>query len=63
MIFLREIKGVTTFDESLITAVREFFNIELLLLLVERFQLRLFGLSKMPQKRLPKQTLNMNGGV
>ena len=57
--FLRKIKGVTTFDKLCNIAIRESFNIESLLLRIERSQLRWFGhASKMPQERLPKQTLN-----
>ena len=58
MTFLRKIKGVTMFDKHHNTAIRESLDIELLLLRIERSQLRWFGhVSRMPQGRLPKQTL------
>ena len=69
--FLRKIEGVTMFDKSQCydrsvtmfdkhrnTAIQESLNIESLLLRIERSQLRWFcHVSRMPQKRLPKQTL------
>ena len=58
MTFLRKIKGVTMFDKHGNTAIRESFDIESLLLRIERSQLRWFGhVSRMPQGRLSKQTL------
>ena len=58
MRFLRKIEGVTMFDKLRNTAFRKFLNIDLLLLRIERFQLKWFGhLSKIAQERLPKQTL------
>ena len=47
------------FDKLRNTAIREYLNIESLFLRIERSQLRWFGHdSKMPQERLPKQTLH-----
>ena len=64
MRFLRKIKGVTTFDKLRNTAIREFLDIESLLLRIERSQLRWFGhVSRMPDKRLPKQTLYVKMSV
>ena len=58
MRFLRKIKGVTMFDKHRNTAIREFLDIESLLLWIERSRLRWFvHVSRMPRKRLPKQTL------
>ena len=59
MRFLRKIKGITMLEKHRNTAIHESFDIESLLLRIERSQLRWFGhVSRMPQKRLPKQTLN-----
>ena len=56
--FLRKIKEVTMFDKLHNTAIRESFKIELVLLRIERSQLRWFDhVSIMPQERLPKQIL------
>ena len=53
-----KIKGVTMSDKLRNIAIRESHNIESLLLLVARSQLRWFGhVNKMPQERLPKQNL------
>ena len=52
-------KCVAIFDKHRQTAIRESLDIESLLLRIERSQLRWFGHeSRMPQERLPKQTLN-----
>ena len=59
MRFLRKIKGVTMFDKFGSSAIRESLNIESLFFRIERSQLRRFGhVSRMPQDRLPKQTLS-----
>ena len=51
--FLQRIEGVTICSE-----IRKFLNIKLLLLRIERSQLRWFGnVSRMPQERLPNQAL------
>ena len=56
--FLPKIIGVTTLDKLHSNAIRESLNIESILFRVERSQLRWFShLSRMPQERLPKQTL------
>ena len=58
MRFLQKIKVVTMFDKHRNTTIRESLDIESLLLRIKRSQLRWFGLvSRMPHKRLPKQTL------
>ena len=58
MRFLQKIKGITMFNKLCNTAIREYRNIELLLLRVERSLLRWFGhVSRMPQEQLPNQTL------
>ena len=62
--FLRKIKGITMFDKVFNTSIRESLNIESLLLRIERFQLRWFGVvSRVSQKRLSEQTLygDVNG--
>ena len=59
MRFSQKIKGVTMFDKLRNTAIRESLNIELLLLRIERSQLKWFGyVSRMPHERLPKQTFS-----
>ena len=56
--FLQKIKGVSIFDKHCNTAIREFLDIESLLLQIKRSQLQWFGqVSRMPHERLPKQTL------
>ena len=58
MRFLRKIEGVTMFDKHRNTAIRESLDIESLLFRIERSQFRWFcHVSRMPQERLPKQTL------
>ena len=58
MRFLRRIEGVTLFNKVRSSEIRKSLNIELLLLRIERSQLRWFGhVSRMPQERLPKQGL------
>ena len=58
MSFLRRIEGVTLYNKMRSSEIRKFLNIEPLLLRIERSQLRWFGhVSRMPQKRLPKQAL------
>ena len=60
MRFLRRIEGVTLFNKVRALRFENLFNIEPLLLEMERSQLRWFGhVSKMPQERLPdpKQAL------
>ena len=55
---LGKIKDVTMFDKLGNSAIRKSLNIELLLFQIERSQLRCFGhVNRMPQERLPKQTL------
>ena len=57
MRFLRRIEGVTLFNKVRSSEIRKSLNIKPLLFRIERFQLRLVGhVSKMPQKRLSKQT-------
>ena len=59
MRFLRRIEGVTLFNKVRSSEIRKSFNIEPLLLRIERSQLRMFGhVSRMPQERLPKQALH-----
>ena len=59
MRFLRKIKGITMFDKLRNSAIRESLDIESLLLRIKRSQLRWVGhVSRMPQKWLPKQTLD-----
>ena len=54
----RRIEGVTLFNKGCSSEIRKSLNIELLLLGIERSQLRWFGhVSRMPQKRLSKQAL------
>ena len=56
--FLRKIKVAIMFDKLRNTAIRESLKIESLLLRIERSPLRWFAhASRMPQERLPKQTL------
>ena len=56
--FSRKIKNVTMIDKHCNTAIRELLDIESLLLLIERLQLRWFGHgSRMPREQLLKQTL------
>jgi len=56
--FLQRIKGVTFFDKVHSSEIRKSLNTEPLLLRIERSQLRWFDhVSRMPQKRLPKQAL------
>ena len=58
MRFLRKIEGVALFNKMRSSEIRKSLNIELLLLRIERFQLKWFGhVSRMPQERLPKQAL------
>jgi len=59
MRFLHRIEGDTLFDKERSSEIRKSLNIEpLLLRIIERSQLRWFGhVSRMPQKRLPKQAL------
>ena len=58
MRFLRRIEGVTLFNKVRSSEIRKSLNIEPLLLRIERSQLRWFGhVSRMLQKRLPKQAL------
>ena len=58
MRFLRRIEGVTLFNKVRSSEIRKSLIIELLLLRIERSQLRWFGhVSRMRQERLPKQTL------
>ena len=58
MRFLRRIEGVTLLDKVSNTNVHKSLGVESLLLRIERSQLRWFGhVSRMPQERLPKQTL------
>ena len=59
MRFLRRIEGVTLFNKLRSSEIRKSLNIEPLLLRIERLQRRWFGhVSRMPQKRLPKQALH-----
>ena len=56
--FLRRIEGVTLFSKVHSSEIRKSLNIEPLLLRIERSQLSWFdNVSRMPQKRLPKQAL------
>ena len=56
MRFLERIEVVTLFNKVRSFKIQKSLNIELLLLLIERSQLRWFGhASRMPQKRIPKQ--------
>ena len=56
--FLRRIEGVTLFNKVRSSEIRKSFNIEPLLLQIEKSQLRWFGhVSRMPQERLSKQAL------
>ena len=49
---------VTMFDKHRNTAIQKYLNIESLLLCIETSQLRWFGhVGRMPQERLPQQTL------
>ena len=58
MRFLRRIEGVTLFNKVRSSEIRKSFNIEPLLLRIEKSQLRWFGhVSRIPQERLPKQAL------
>ena len=58
MSFSRRIDGVTLFNKVRSSEDTKSLNIEPLLLRIERSQLRWFGhVSRMPQKRLPKQAL------
>ena len=52
------IEEVTHFNKVSCSEIRKSLNIELLLLRIERSQLRWFGhVNRMPQERLPKQAL------
>ena len=58
MRFLRRIEGLTLINKVRSSEIRKTLNIEPLFLRIERSQLRWFGhVSRMPQERLPKQTL------
>ena len=58
MRFLRRIEGVTLFNKERSSEIQKSFNIEPLLLRIERSQVRWFGhVSRMSQERLPKQAL------
>ena len=58
MRFLQKIKGVTLFNKVCSSEIRKSLNIEPLHLQLERSQLRWFGhVSRMPQERLPRQSL------
>ena len=58
MRFLRKIEGVTLFNKVHSSEIRKSLNIELLLLRIERSQLRWIGhVSRMTQEKLPKQAL------
>ena len=58
MRFLRRVKGVTLLDKVRSSEIRKSLNVDPLLLRIERSQLRWFGhVSRMPQERLPKQSL------
>ena len=66
MRFFRKIEGVTRFNKVRSSEIRKSLNIEPLLLRIKRPQLRWLGnVSRMPQERLPKQTLlaKANGEV
>ena len=59
MRFLRKIEGVTLFNKVRSFKNQKSLNIELLLLRIERYQLRWLGhVSRMLQERLPKQALH-----
>ena len=59
MRFLRRIEEVALFNKVRSSEIRKSLNIEPLLLLNKRSQLRWFGhVSRMPQERLPKQALH-----
>ena len=56
MRFLRRIEGVTLFNKVRSSEIRKSLNIELLLLRIERSQLRWFGhVSRMPQENFPNK--------
>ena len=58
MRFLRKIEGATLFNKVRSSEIRKSLNIEPLFLRIEISQLIWFGhVSRMPQERLPKQTL------
>ena len=58
MMFLRRIEGVALFNKMLGSEIRNSLNIKPFLLRIEKFQLKWFGhVSRMSQKRLPKQAL------
>ena len=59
MRFLRRNQGVTLLDKVCNSEIHNSLSVELLLLRIERSQLRWFGhVSRMPQERLPKQALS-----
>ena len=56
--FLRRISGLTLLDKVKSADIREFLNIESLLLRLERSQLRWYGhVTRMPQERTAKKLL------
>ena len=58
MRFLQRIEGVTVFNKVRTSDIRKSLKIKPLLLRIERSQPRWFGhVSRVPQERLPKQTL------
>ena len=58
MRFLRRIEEVSLFNKVRSSEIQKSLNIEQLFLRIERSQLRWFGyVSRIPQKRLPKQDL------
>ena len=58
MRFLPRIEGVALFNKMRSSEIQKSFNVEPLLLRIERSQLRWFGhVSKMPEERLPEQAL------
>ena len=58
MRFLRRVRGVTMLDKVRSSEIRKSLNVDPLLLRIEKSQLRWFGhVSRMPQERLPKQSL------
>jgi len=60
--FLRTIEDVTLFDKVRSSKIRKYLNIEPLLLRIEKSQLRWFGhVSRMSQKKLPKQAPKVKG--
>ena len=64
MRFLRRIEGFTLCNKVRSSQNKKMFNIKPLLLRIERSQLRWFGhVSRMPQERLPKQGLPIDGQV